>query len=87
MTEYGHEVTLPQVSYDDPKKGQVTSSSPIPSVFASPNGVSMLGIIGRDTEVEVLGESTNEQGELYYLIEGFGMEGWMKAEDITPEEP
>jgi ABC-type methionine transport system permease subunit len=87
VTEYGHEVTLPQVSYDTPKNGGISSSSPIPSVYASPQGTSMLGIIGRDTDVEVLGESTNEQGELYYLIRGFGMEGWMEAADITTEEP
>jgi ABC-type methionine transport system permease subunit len=85
VTEHGHEVTLPEVSYDTPKTGEVTSSSPIPSVFETPAGISMLGIIGRNTEVDVLGESTNEQGELFLLIKGFGLEGWMAAEDITVE--
>jgi ABC-type dipeptide/oligopeptide/nickel transport system permease subunit len=85
VTEYGHEITSPQLKYDTPGVGTVTSLAPIPSVYYTPAGKSMLGIIGRDTEVEVLGESTNEQGELYYLIKGFGMEGWMKAEDITLE--
>jgi oligopeptide transport system permease protein len=87
VTEHGHEVTLPQVRYDSPRMGVVSSSSPIPSVYASPRGRSMLGIIGRDTEVELLGESINEQDELFYLIKGFGTEGWMDAADITAEEP
>jgi ABC-type dipeptide/oligopeptide/nickel transport system permease subunit len=85
VTEYGHEISSPQIRYDTPGAAIVTSLAPIPSVYYTPAGKSMLGIIGRDTEVEVLGESTNEQGELYYLIKGFGMEGWMKAEDVTLE--
>jgi oligopeptide transport system permease protein len=87
VTEYGHEIDSPQVRYAPPKAGKISSPSPIPSVYLSPVGKSMLGIIGRDTEVEVLGESTNEEGDLYYLIKGFGTEGWMEAQDVTLEEP
>ncbi len=87
VTGYGHEVTSPQVRYDSPKSGKVTSSSPIPSIYYSSQDGEMLGIIGRDTEVQVLGESTDEAGDLYYLIDGFGMEGWMEATDITLENP
>lgn len=87
VTEYEHEVDLPQVRYDPPKAGKIASLSPIPNVHFSPGGRSVLGIIGRDTKVEVLGESTNEEGDLYYLIKGFGTEGWMGAEDVSFEEP
>ncbi|NIS80948.1 MAG: hypothetical protein GTO14_12225, partial [Anaerolineales bacterium] len=65
----------------------ITSQSPIPSVFDSSSGKQAISIIGRDTEVEVLGESTNEEGELYYLIRGFGTEGWIGAGDVTFEAP
>ena len=47
----------------------------------------MLGIIDRNEEVAVLGESTNEQGDLYYLVRGRGTEGWMLAVDVTLDEP
>lgn len=83
LTEYGHEIASPQISYDAPKPGQVTGSSPTSSVYFTPAGEDMLGIITRGIEVEALGESTNEAGELYYLIKGFGTEGWIKAEDVT----
>lgn len=87
ITEYGHEVESPQVHYDAPRPAIVSSRSPIPSVYKTTLGKAMLGILGRDTTVQVLGESTNEQGDLYYLVRGFGMEGWMAATDLTIEEP
>jgi oligopeptide transport system permease protein len=87
ITEFGHEISTAETTYDSPKAGFVSSLSPIPSVFFAPVGQSMLGIIGREAEVEVLGETTNEDGTLFYLIKGFGSEGWMPAADITIEEP
>jgi hypothetical protein len=87
VTEHGHEIASPQVRYDSPKSGKVSSASPIPGVNYTPAGNDMLGIIDRDEQVEVLGESINEQGDLYYLIKGLGTEGWMAATDITFDEP
>ncbi len=87
LTDFGEEVAFPQVRYDPPKTATITSQSPIPSVFDSSSGKQAISIIGRDTEVEVLGESTNEEGELYYLIRGFGTEGWIGAGDVTFEAP
>jgi len=86
VTKYGHEVDSPQVRYDLPKAGKISSLSPAANVYFSPAGKSMLGFIGRDTKVEVLGKSTNEEGELYYLIRGFGSEGWIEAENIALQE-
>lgn len=83
VTEHGHEIASPQIRYDSPKPGKVSSASPIPGVNYTPAGNDMLGIIDRGEEVEVLGESINEQGDLYYLIKGLGTEGWMAATDIT----
>ncbi len=87
VTEHGQEIASPQVRYDAPKAGTVSSLSPVSNVYFTPAGEDMLGIITRDIEVEVLGESTNEAGELYYLVKGFGTEGWVVAADITLEEP
>jgi ABC-type dipeptide/oligopeptide/nickel transport system permease subunit len=87
VTEYGREVASPEVRYDEGKAAKIVATAPVSNIYAYPGDAkSMLGIITRGISVQVLGETTTDDGELYYLVRGFGTEGWSAAVDVGFDE-